>query len=378
MKLYEFQGKRIFKENGIPVQKGNLLTSAEQINQIPPPVVLKAQVLTGGRGKAGGIKIWDGSLEISKLIHNMFTKKIRGETVAAVLVLEKVEIIQEIYLSITFNWDNATPILIVSSKGGMEIEEIAKEYPGEILTIPFNSFIGPTEYQIRYVAKTINYKNYKELKNIIDAVYKIFKNYDATLVEINPLVITPKGIVALDSKIDLDEKSYYRHKQLFENLLKEQSALQNINKDLKQYEYELDTISYIPLSGKIGLISDGAGTGMLALDLIKDAGGEAANFCEMGGITNPEVIYKAIEVVLAKPGIKSLLIVLIGGFNRMDEMAAGIIKYRKEHNLKVPIFVRMCGTFEEVGKRMMNKAGIPTYDDLLKAVKEAVAVTKEE
>lgn len=376
MKLYEFQGKRIFKENGIPIQKGNLLTSAEQTNQIPPPAVLKAQILTGGRGKTGGIRMWDGSLEISKLIHDMFSKKIRGETVAAVLVLEKVEIIREIYLSITFEWEKATPMLIVSSEGGIEIEEIAKINSEKILTIPFDPFMGPTEYQIRYIAKTIYCKNFQELKNIIDAVYKIFKNYDAQLVEINPLVVTPKGMVALDSKIDLDEKSYYKHKQLFESLLKEQRALQGINKDFKPYK--LDTISYIPLSGTIGLISDGAGTGMLTLDLIKDAGGEAANFCEMGGITDPEVIYKAMEIVLAKPGIKSLLVVLIGGFNRMDEMAAGIIKYRKEHDLKVPIFIRMCGTFEEVGKRIMNEAGIPTYDDLLEAVNKAVAVIKEE
>lgn len=376
MKLYEFQGKHIFKENGIPIQKGNLLTSVEQINKVPPPAVLKAQILSGGRGKAGGIRIWDGSLEISKLIHDMFSKKIRGETVAAVLVLEKVEIIREIYLSITFEWEKATPMLIVSSEGGIEIEEIAKINSGKILTIPFDPFMGLTEYQIRYIAKTIYCKHFQELKNIIDAVYKIFKNYDATLVEVNPLVVTPKGMVALDSKIDLDEKSYYRHKQLFESLLKEQRALQGINKDFKQYK--LDTISYIPLPGTIGLISDGAGTGMLTLDLIKDAGGEAANFCEMGGITDPEVIYKAMEIVLAKPGIKSLLVVLIGGFNRMDEMAAGIIKYRKEHDLKVPIFIRMCGTFEEAGKRMMNEAGIPTYDDLLEAVNEAVAVIKEE
>lgn len=372
MKLYEFQGKRIFKENGIPIQKGNLLTSVEQINKVPPPAVLKAQILSGGRGKAGGIRIWDGSLEISELICDMFTKKIKGEAVAAVLVLEKVEIIREIYLSITFECEKATPVLIISSEGGVEIEEITKKDPEKILTILLDPFIGPTEYQIRYIAKAIIYKNYQELKNIIDALYKIFKNYDATLVEVNPLVVTPKGMIALDSKIDLDEKSYYRHKQLYDSLLKEQRALQGINKDFKKYE--LDTISYIPLSGTIGLISDGAGTGMLTLDLIKDAGGKAANFCEMGGITNPEVIYKAMEVVLAKPGIESLLVVLIGGFNRMDEMAAGIIKYRKEHDLKVPIFIRMCGTFEEVGKRMMDEAGIPTYDDLLEAVNEAVAV----
>lgn len=369
MKLYEFQGKRIFKEYGIPVPNGNLVTSPGETSNIGLPAVLKAQVLVGGRGKAGGIKICDTASELSEALKVIFEMNLKGEQVHAVLAEEKSDILREFYISITFKGSNATPILMFSSTGGVDIEKVARENPEKIICLPLNPFIGPTEYQARYISKAVDYKDVAELKTLIGNLYSVFKNSDATLVEINPLAVTPKGLMALDSKILLDDKSKFRQENLFSKLVEEQNALVAEEKEPRE-----DTITYVLLNGYIGLISDGAGTGMLTLDLIKDAGGEAANFCEMGGITNPQVMYNALCEVLKNPDVKSLLIILIGGFNRMDEMAEGIIKYKEDHGLKVPVIIRMCGTMEEVGKEMMNKSGIPTYDNLLEAVNEAVVL----
>jgi len=184
MKLYEFQGKEIFKKYGIPVQLGFLIHAKDKGKDLTPPLVLKSQVLVGGRGKAGGIKIWDGSTDVSKIIKNLFTLSIQGEKVKAILALKKVDILKEIYISITFNRGKSTPVLIVGTSGGMDIEESARLNKEKIHFIEIDPFLGILEYKIRFVAKKLNINNYLEFKNIIRAVYKIFKEYDATLVEI--------------------------------------------------------------------------------------------------------------------------------------------------------------------------------------------------
>ncbi len=372
MKLFEFEGKRIFKEYGIPVPAGRLLNFPNAGENVSAPAVLKAQVLVGGRGKAGGIKIWDGCENLGHVLETLFSKDIKGEKVKAVLVEQKVEILKEYYLSITFKGSKATPVIIASAAGGVDIEKVAKETPEKILTIPIDPMVGPRGYHIKYIAKQLDHAEHRELGKFILKLYSIFKNTDATLVEINPLVMTPDGLVALDAKVLLDDKAAYRRKELFKNIIEKREGL--LGKDLG-VEKEDNTITYVPLSGTVGLISDGAGTGMLTLDLIKDAGGEAANFCEMGGITNPDVMYTALERVMANPKVEGLLIVLIGGFNRMDEMAEGIIKYQKERGIKVPMAVRMCGTMEDEGTRRMKEAGLPTYVSLLEAVEKIVKLT---
>ncbi len=370
MKLFEFQAKRIFKEYGLPVPESELLLSNSDVPRLPFPLVLKSQVLTGGRGKAGGIKICPNKKELSALLSQLFNMKIKDEPVRAVLAEEKAEINQEFYLAITLQGGNARPLVIASSAGGMDIEQVAAQTPKKIIRIPIDPLIGPQDYQIRYLAKRMGYQNKTELKNFVANLYQAFCELDATLLEINPLASTDKGLVALDGKVTLDDKANFRQEALFKELLAEQQDLPGA--DPASAHMSEDTITYVPLTGTVGLISDGAGTGMLTLDLIKDAGGEAANFCEMGGLTSPEIMYKAMETVLSDPNVKSLLVVLIGGFNRMDEMAEGIIKYKKVHGLNIPVIVRMCGTMEEEGKELRAQAGIPTYDDLLEAVGAAV------
>lgn len=370
MKLFEFQAKRIFTQYGLPVPQSDLLLSSQDVPKLPFPLVLKTQVLTGGRGKAGGIKICSEKTELRALLTQLFDMKIKDEPVRAVLAEEKAEIAQEYYLSIVLQGGTARPLLIASPAGGMDIEQVAAQTPEKIIRIPIDPLIGPQDYQIRYLAKHLGYQSKGELKDFISKLYQAFSELDATLVEINPLASTDAGLLALDGKVTLDDKADFRQGELLKELLEEQQALPGA--DSTPALGSEDTITYVPLTGTVGLISDGAGTGMLTLDLIKDAGGEAANFCEMGGLTSPEVMYKAMETVLTDPNVKSLLVVLIGGFNRMDEMAEGIVNYQQAHGLEIPVIVRMCGTMEEEGKKIMAQAGIPAYDDLLAAIEAAV------
>jgi len=374
MKLYEFQGKNIFKKYGIPVQSGKLIYPNDNLNDLTPPLVLKSQVLTGGRGKAGGIKLWDGKENIKKMIDELFNLKIKEEKVKAILALNSVDILRELYLSITFNKSKSTPAIIAGATGGVDVENTAQKDKEQISLVEFNSLLGISDFQIRLIAKKLKIENFSEFKKIILALYQIFKDFDATLVEINPLAVTPDGLIAIDSKIELDDQAAFRQKELFAQLKQEITGITN---DDMLVESSEDTITYVPLSGNIGLLSDGAGTGLLSLDLLAKYGGKVANFCELGGITSPEVVYKAMEKVHRDPNVKSILVVLIGGFNRMDEMAEGIARFCKDSSSNIPLFIRMCGTKEEEGKKIMEDAHLFIYDDLHQAVKKAVKKAME-
>lgn len=369
MKLYEFQGKRLFKEYGIPIQQGNLINPGDNLLNLSPPLVLKSQVLTGGRGKAGGIQIWDGQQDINKMVEKLFELEINNERVKTILALNSVDIQREVYLSITFNRSKSTPVLIAGAAGGIDIEKAAHEKKNQVFFIEFNSLLGILDYQIRIAAKYLEIENVAYLRKIILSMYRIFKDYDATLVEINPLAVTPDGLIAIDSKIELDGQAAFRQQNLYTQLKEE---IQQIAGDELQLKSEDDTITYVPLLGNIGVVTDGAGTGILTLDLLAKYGGNAASFCDLGGITSPEVVQRALQMVHEDPKVKSILVVLIGGFNRMDEMAEGIVRFFKETTTEIPISIRMCGTKEEEGKRMMQDAQIHIYSDLHDAVKNAI------
>jgi succinyl-CoA synthetase beta subunit len=375
MNLFEFQGKRLFSQKGIPIPEGQILTSTDELDKVTLPAVLKAQVHSGGRGKAGGVKVCKSREEAREALEHILGMTIGGLPVAAVLAEGLAEIQKEYYLSITLPAGSKKAMVMFSPAGGVEIEKVAEEDPEQIYTFYVDPFIGITGYQIRHMAKKLGYGDARDLGKILTSLYDVFVSNDATLVEINPLVVTPDGLLALDSKVVLDDKAVIRQKELFDSIYEENGSLPGVEKE----ETKDDTITYVPLdSGSVGLISDGAGTGMLTLDLIRDAGGEAACFCEMGGLTSPEVMYSAMEKVLKDPKVKSLLVVLIGGFNRMDEMAEGIVRYRDEKGLEVPIAVRMCGTLEEEGEKIMKSAGLPICRDLLEAVRTSVQMAGRE
>ncbi|HOF03577.1 MAG TPA: ATP-binding cassette domain-containing protein [Atribacterota bacterium] len=291
-------------------------------------------------------------------------------------ITENIKINREMYISLTFNRSKSTPVIIAGVSGGVDIENTAQKEADKIFFSEFNSLLGISDFQIRQLSKHLKIENYLDFKNIILAMYHIFKDYDASLVEINPLAMTSEELIAIDSKIDLDEQAAFRHPNLYQQLKEETMPI--IGDEL-QMKTEGDTITFVPLSGNIGLVSDGAGTGLLTMDLLSRYGGTVASFCELGGITSPEVVHKALKQVHQDPNVKSILVVLIGGFNRMDEMAEGIVRFYQEtkDNDRTPIYIRMCGTKEEEGKKLMLDAQIPIDNSLHEAVKKAIKKATE-
>ena len=274
---------------------------------------------------------------------------------------------RELYLSITLQ-GVAKPTLIASRMGGMDIEAVSRETPDEIVKLEIDPFTGLKGYQIKYLAKRLQSEDKKELAALVGKVQNAFFKGGALLVEINPLGVVDGKLIAMDSKFVIDN-----HARSMQAKMEELEAAREKLHNYKAPEKEPTTITYVPLDGDLGLISDGAGTGMLTLDLLNDAGGHVASFCELGGMTTEEVMYRAMDLTLTgHPEIRGVIIVLIGGFNRMDNMALGITKYVKEHHVTIPIFTRMCGTMEEVGLETMKEAGMPTYNILSDTVKEFV------
>jgi succinyl-CoA synthetase beta subunit len=369
MRLLECQGKELFREAGIPVPKGSVLPLSGPVAAESYPVVAKAQVLAGGRGKAGGVRVCRTQEELREAARDISALRIRELPVRGLLLEEALEIEKEYYLACLIDGAAGCPVLIASAEGGTEIESVAEMTPEKILRIPVHPSYGLSDFHVRRAARFLGCGRERELADLLRKMLKVMSDSDATLVEINPLVETPKGLVALDSKMNLDDHAFRRRRDLFERLHAAQVALIGCDADPVG---EGDTITYVPMDGTVGLISDGAGTGMLSLDLIVDAGGRPADFCEMGGLTDADVMYRAIDRVLSAPGVRSLLIVLIGGFVRMDEMAEGIARYHGEHQEHAPFVVRLCGTKEAEGRRIMAEAGLETRDDLQASVREAV------
>ncbi|MBQ1484806.1 MAG: succinate--CoA ligase subunit beta [Eubacterium sp.] len=371
MDLYEFEGKGLLSQYGIPVPESGIIFSPDAEVSMPLPLVLKAQVLTGGRGKAGGVRVCRTDEELERNKHEIFDLSIKGHTVRALLTEKLQPVDRELYLSITMQ-GVARPTLIASASGGMDIEQVAKETPDKILKMEIDIFTGLKQYQKKYAAKVLGVPE-AEMIPFLDKLQEMFFDTGAKLIEINPLGVCEGKLVAMDAKVSLDD-----------NVKSMASAIEEIKEDRKVlYKWEEPfaeptTITFVPLEGDIGLISDGAGTGMLSLDLITDAGGKVASFCELGGITNADVMYRALQLTLESGiEVKSVIVVLIGGFNRMDQMAEGIVRYMKEHDVKVPVFTRMCGTYEEEGKAMMADAGFTTYYNLMETVQDAVDAARE-
>lgn len=373
MNLYEFEGKRILSDFGIPVPKSEIIYSKDAAAPLAYPFVLKAQVMTGGRGKAGGIRICANETEFKKNADEILDMTIKGHRVHGLLCEQVVNAERELYLSITLQGVDK-PTLIISEAGGMDIEEVAKTNPDKIIKMEIDPFTGLKNYQLNYITKLLGYPDERDLLTLIGKVQKAFIETKALLVEINPLGVVNGKLMAMDSKLVLDDNAR-NMRSTIEAIEEGRKKLINFVKE----EKEPTTITFVPLQGgEIGLISDGAGTGMLTLDLIYDGGGKVASFCELGGTTPAEVMYRAMKLTIESGlPIKSIIIVLIGGFNRMDDMANGITSYIKEHKLDIPIFTRMCGTMEEEGKRIMAEAGLTTYYDLTETVNQCINASLE-
>lgn len=372
MNLFEYEGKQLMRRWGIPVPESHLLTSADEPAPMDFPFVLKAQVMTGGRGKAGGVKVCRHETEYRQYARQILDMEIKGHPVHGLLAEQMVQAQQEFYLSITLQ-GVAVPTLIVSRMGGMDIEQVSREHPEEILKLEIDPFTRLKGYQKRKIAELLPGTDKADLYGLLDKLQEAFFSGGALLVEINPLGLVDGRLVAMDSKYVLDD-----HDAAAAEL---RARLEQGRSRLYRYtapEKELTTVTYVPLEGDVAMISDGAGTGMLTLDLLHDAGLQVASFGELGGMTTPEVMYRALELTLKDhPGIKAVIVVLIGGFNRMDNMALGLTRYCEEHHVAIPIFCRMCGTMEEEGIRIMHEHGFETYRDLTQTVQAIAKAVKE-
>lgn len=368
MKLFEFEGKALLAQYGIDVPRAKLAGAGEE-ETLPYPFVLKAQTLSGGRGKAGGVRMCEDRAAFEKNRREILDLTIHGQPVCGLLEEEAVSIQREMYIALTLQ-GVSRPKLIACASGGMEIEQVAKSAPERILTMEIDPLDGLGEGDAESIARFLRLPESSGIFRLLDSLQACFFGSDALLVEINPLGLVDGRVKALDAKVELDDHAAYRHPDLFRRIEEERRALVN-------YRAAADdgtTITFVPLDGDIGLISDGAGTGMLTLDMVHDLGGKTASFCELGGTTPASTMYRALEYTFStgRP-LRSLLIVLIGGFNRMDDMANGIAAYHRDHPIAIPMFVRMVGNMEEEGKKIMAAEGFSTYDNLTQAASAAVA-----
>jgi succinyl-CoA synthetase beta subunit len=364
MKLYEYKAKEIFANYGIPVPNGIVVRNSEELKDFEFPAVLKAQVLVGGRGKAGAIKFAD-NLEDAKLrIEEILEMEVKGLKVGAVLVEEKADIKDELYIGFVMDRALKKSVLILSAEGGVNIEEVAQKSPDRIAKHEIDPFAGLQMFQVRRLAKQIGLKG-KTMLSVADItlkLYKVFKEYDSELTEINPCVVTPQGVIAVDAKLIVDDNSLYRHKELQEELGKSEEYTE-IEKKAREAG-----LSYVDLDGDIGVIGCGAGLVMASLDTIKLYGGDAANFMDVGGGANAENMKTALDLISQKEGVKSVFINIFGGITRCDEIAKGIVDFSP----KKPISVRMVGTNEDEGKKILSDSGYSVSDTIEETAKNAI------
>ncbi len=368
MKLHEYQAKELFRKAGIPVPKGFLLTSQEQLTtalkEIPgPPWVVKAQVHAGGRGRGGGVKVVHSKEEAESAVAGLLGKSLvtpqttpEGVTVHQLLLEEGVEIDKEFYLGMTLDRNLACPTMIFSPSGGMEIEEVAKQSPELIFKEPVDPATGWMPYQTRNLVYRLSTlppgTAIKELGTIMKRIYDLFVANDCSLLEINPLVMTRQGsVIALDAKMSIDDNALYRHKDLAE-------LDDPREKDPLELMAEEANINYIRLNGNIGAMVNGAGLAMATMDLIKLAGAEPANFLDVGGGASEEMITKGFEIILKDERVKAILINIFGGILRCDVLARGVLKAAKKTAINVPLIVRLEGTNVEEGRKILEESDL--------------------
>lgn len=370
MRLQEYQGKEIFRRVGIPVADGKVALSAAEAEQIARelggPVVVKAQVLVGGRGKAGGIKLAQTPQEARAHAETILNMTIKGERVRKVLVTKAVEIEREFYLSITIDRAAKKPIVIFSAEGGMEIEELAQTHPEKIVRFHVDPLLGLQAYQIRtalYQAH-IEPSLMKPLTEIFFKLYQAFVQYRAHLVEINPLALAEGKLIAVDSKFIVDDDDVPAELAGWEE---EELAGSPEERAAKQAG-----LQYVKLDGTIGIIGNGAGLVMATLDVVALKGGRPANFLDIGGGANAEIMKKALQIVLSDPNVRGLFINIFGGITRCDEVARGLVATQQELGIRVPMVVRLTGTNEAEGRKILEAQGITPVADMEEGAAEIV------
>ena len=353
MNLFEYQGKDLYKKYSITTPKSIFINSISDLTEnhgLSFPLVVKAQVQVGGRGKAGGIKVAKNHQELEEHIDAILGMDIKGHKVESLLIEEASEIISEYYISFTLDRSEKKYLMMLSSKGGMDIEEVAAKSPDDLIKIHISPSLGLESNVITQAIKdaNLNLDYIDELHEIISKLYKLFTEGDCDLVEVNPLAITNQGVSALDSKVSLDMNAIYRQD------------------DFKKYEDEIPIpesekfakskgLNFIKLDGSVGIIGNGAGLVMSTLDVVAEHGGKAANFCDIGGGAKAETVTAALEVLESEEEVTSVLINIFGGITRCDLVAEGIVEATKGKELKWPLIVRLDGTNSKEGLEILSK-----------------------
>lgn len=355
MKVYEYQAKAFFAKYGLPVDNSLVCHTAEEAVEAYRKLrveraVVKAQVHTGGRGKAGGVKLGKNEAEIKQYATQILGMDIKGFTVDRVLVGEAVDIASEYYVSIVIDRKSKSAILMLSREGGMDIEAVAKDTPEKIIKIPIDPLLGLPDYKARSAAFTLfdDMAQVKQAVPLLQNLYRLFKEKDASLAEINPLVLTGDGkLKAIDAKMTFDNNALFRHPDVFE--LFEPTPEERKEQDAKDKGF-----SYVNLGGEIGCMVNGAGLAMATMDMIKLYGGNPANFLDIGGSSNPTKIVEAMKLLLSDKHVKVVLINIFGGITRCDDVAKGLIEAFKLINTTMPIVIRLTGTNEKEGRELLK------------------------
>ena len=378
--LHEHQGKELLRRYGIPVSEGRLATTPAEARraaeELGGPVVVKAQVLTGGRGRAGGVKLAAGPDEAEEHARAILGLDIRGHVVRRLLIERASEIEKEYYLSITFDRGARRPLLMLTREGGVEIEDVAAQNPDALARLHVEPLVGYQPYEGRrlvHEAAIDDAGEQRQVLELVEKLYRCFTECDATLCEINPLIVTPAGEVrALDAKVTIDDSALFRHPDIAE--WRDTSAADPLEAMARERG-----VTYVRLDGSVGILGNGAGLAMATVDLVVVAGGRPANFCDLGGGGRAEGVVAALEVITADPAVRSIFFNIFGGLTRCDEVARGILTALEQIEITVPIVVRLDGTNAEEGRRILADARLeqlhvePTMLDAAKRAVELAA-----
>jgi len=376
MKLQEYQSKQYFAKFGVPIPNGRVAVTAAGAKQIAEElggrVVIKSQVLVGGRGKAGGIRLAKSPKEAEDLATQILGMEIKGLPVRKVLVDEAANIETEIYLGITNDRAARKPVIMASAAGGVDIEEVARKSPEKIIKVRIDPLLGLRDYQARDLAARIDLPRdrWRTFNQIAHGLWEAYIASDANLAEINPLVVTTDmRLLALDGKMVLDDNALFRHPELAE--MRDRDVEEEAETEARKYG-----LSYIQLDGEIGCMVNGAGLAMATMDIIKLFGGEPANFLDIGGGASAEKVSAALRIILGDPNVKVVLFNIFGGITRGDEVARGILTALEEVKLEVPMITRLVGTNAEEGRQILAEADMITAETLVSAAQQAVAATQ--
>ena len=381
MKLHEYEAKELFSKYGVKIPPGKLALTPEEVykaaKEIGTPVVLKAQVVVAGRGKAGGIKVANSPEEAYELSKRMFGMNIKGLTVKKLYVTKYLEVEREMYLSLIIDRATRRYLFLASPVGGMDIEEIARTSPENIKRVYIDPSVGLRDYHVRSIVSWLGFRpgtqQWQQASSIVQAMYRIMVEYDAELVESNPLAVSKEGdVIPIDARIIVDDNALFRHPDL-------EKALEEDPRDITEFEAYAKKIGfhYVELDGDVGIIGNGAGLTMATMDLVYHFGGRPANFLDIGGGASREVVKEAVKVLLNHPRVRVIFVNIFGGITRADEVALGIKDALAEAGgTTKKIVVRMKGTNEELGRAILAEVGVPLFESAEEAAKKAVELAR--